>query len=384
MIATALRASLYGTVALLAIGCSCNEYDLVAPEENAPEGAWGQWLSMDTTPDGRLGITYYATEREQIRFAIGSPQSDGTVAWEHEDVDGHAEDGLNPGDRGKYGSMVVAPDGAIWASYHDAALGQLRVAKRTGPDRWSHDMAEAGSGLAPLYGMWTSIDLDADDNPVVAHYDGDKKELRIAHFDGEEWSGEKIDEGTDYSYVDPDTLETITLEADVGTYTRLLIHDGVEYIAYYDAANGTLKLAEGFAGSYTTSVIYDGHGQWPSMWTDGTTLAVAFHDSTEQDLVLATRTGSTWAYETVDDGDFMGADTEIVQKNDDFALLYFDGHNNDMRIAERASGAWTSSRLGGSNAAVGFHNEIAQAGDGSWWVASFDYTNRNVFARPIE
>ena len=382
-----IRSAALLSVAALATACTCrSDYDLVAPQERPPEGDWGQWLSMDTTPDGRIAMTYYATEREQIRFATGTPKADGTVSWEHEDVDGHAQDGLNPGDRGKFGSMVVSPDGTVWASYHDAALGQLRVAHRLSPDNWEHEMADAGGGFAPVYGMWTSIDLDAENAPVVAHYDGDRKELRVVHYEDGDWSAETIDEGDDFVTTDPETGEPVTVEADVGQFARLLIHENTEFIAYYDAAQGDLKLAEGFAGTYTTSVVYsEGDvGQWPSIWTDGTTLAIAFHDVTNQDLVLGTRTNGQWTFEVVDDGDFMGADTEVVWKGDDFAVVYFDGHNNDMRMASRVGGTWETERLGGSNEAVGFHNEIVQAGDGTWWAGSFDYTNRTVFVRPVQ
>lgn len=391
MIATLFRTTLLGSVALLAIGCGCrNDWDLNAIEENPPEEEWGQWLSMDTTPDGRLAITYYTTDANgAIRFASGSPRSDGTVLWEHEDVDGYPVDRLNPGDYGKYGSMKVGGNGQVWVSYHDEALGQLRVARRTGPGSWEAESADAGSSLAPKYGMWTSLDLTDEDVPVVAHYDGDKQELRIVHYDGESWSGETVDEGQENIYVDPDTSETITLEADVGSYARLMIHEGTEYIAYYDAAYGTLKIAEGFSGAYTTSTVdytaaSDDYGQWPSMWHDGTALYVAFHDVANQDLVLGTRRAGAWTFDVIDAGEFMGADTEIVSRNEEFTVVYFDGHENDMRLARRSGGAWQTERLGGSTAAVGFHNEIAQAGDGTWWVASFDYTNRSLFVRPID
>ena len=164
MSAFLLRSSLVGAVGLLAVGCGCRQdYDLITGVENPPEGEWGQWLSMDTTPDGRLAITYYSPERNgEVRFAAGVTRTDGTVSWEHEDVDGQAIDGLNPGDRGKYTSMKVAPSGTVWVSYHDEALGKLRVAQRVAPDSWVSDVADQGGGLAPNYGLWTSLDRDGD------------------------------------------------------------------------------------------------------------------------------------------------------------------------------------------------------------------------------
>jgi len=371
---------------LFLVGCNCRSesgFNPIDPHQGL-ENDHGSWLSMDLAPDGRLAVAFYDRTRGAVGFAVGDEVAEGRIAWRYEEVDGYPDkEGLNPGDRGKYASMKVTPDGAVWVAYHDSANGALRAAKRTGAT-WESELADAGSGLAPSAGHWASLDLDADGNPVVAHHEAGQKVLRVARHDGTAWSADTVWEGTDWTGPD-ETGEVVTRPADVGQFARLLIHDGTEYIAFYDAARQSLDLLEGTAGAYTHTVVHDGVdvGQWPSIWTDGTDLAIAFHDVADQDLLLATRSGGgAFSVEVVDDGEFVGADTEVFKKDGDYAILYFDGRYNDMKLATRSEGSWTRETLGGETTAVGFHNEVVETGDG-WWVASYDYTHRDIYVREL-
>ena len=120
------------------------------------------------------------------------------------------------------------------------------------------------------------------------------------------------------------------------------------------------------------------------MWTNGTDLAIAFHDVENQDLMLATRAGGgSFDLQTIATGEFVGADTEIFANGDEFAVLYFDGSENNMMVAREDGGAWVSETLGGDTTAVGFHNEVTELA-GQTWVASYDYTNRNIYIRTLE
>ena len=123
-----LRRLLVAAPAILATGCSCNQ-DYAFPDPlfvapDAPE-SFGSWLSMDAAPDGiRLVISYYDTVDGALGFAVGTPTADGTVEWEHEQVDGYAgDDGLDRGDRGKYSSLKVAGDGSVWLERFEPVTG---------------------------------------------------------------------------------------------------------------------------------------------------------------------------------------------------------------------------------------------------------------------
>jgi hypothetical protein len=369
---------------LIAAGCSCNQ-DYAFPERNevtfdAPEN-FGAWLSLDQAPDGvQIAMAYYDISEGALGFAVGSPQDDGTVVWAHEPVDGYTgDDGLDRSNRGKYASMKVSGDGSVWVAYHDADQGGLYVSQRLGPGNWSEpEKVDTGGGMAPSAGQWASLALDADNNPVIAHHDGGTGTLRMTRFNGTDWTSAEIWAGSDYTSTG-DTGEEVTLDANVGTYARLLIHDGTEYVAFYDAAWKTLNLLEGTAGSYTHTVVDDtgDAGQWPSIWTDGTDLRIAYHDVAQQDLVISTRSAGVWTREIVDSGDYRGADTEIFEHGEAFSVLYFDGVNSDQVLATD-EGGWTTQTVGGADAAVGFHNEVVQVG-GVYWFASYDYTNQTLF-----
>jgi hypothetical protein len=376
-------------------GCGgCREQNIVA--EGGPADApftddWGQWLSMAALPDGAPAVAYYNKTRGGLGLATGSFDADGAVSWEHEQVDGFTSDeGLDVGDRGTYASLAVAGDGTLWIAYRDQTLGTLRVASRTADAaEWTSAMAEAGGGASPSVGMFASIALNASSQPVVAHYDQGKGQLRVVRGDGTTFTGEVVDEGEP---VAADTAAgTEAGDADVGMFARLRIVSGVEYIAYYDAANGQLKLAWGGTGNYTIEVVDDGSvpegselpassdvGQWPDLMVVDGQIHIAYHDVANQDLRYAVGTPGDWTVTTVDTGEYVGADTALFLSGSAPAVAYFDGRNNDMKLAWRSGDTWQSDTVAGSTAALGFHNEVLTS-NGHTYAACYDYTNRSLW-----
>ena len=63
--------------------------------------------------------------------------------------------------------------------------------------------------------------------------------------------------------------------------------------------------------------------------------------------------------------------------------MYFDGFNNDQKQAKPADDSWATNVLGGELGAVGFHNEVTYA-SGTWWAASYDFTNNTLFIRTLQ
>ncbi|MBT3224597.1 MAG: hypothetical protein HN348_36480, partial [Proteobacteria bacterium] len=106
---SATRLLIFSSIAVYAAGCSCNQdYAFTKteiPSYTAPQDL-GSWLSMDVAPDGRrLVVAYYDREQTALGFAVGEPQEDGTVVWEHEHVDGYPDsEGMDTEDKGKFAS----------------------------------------------------------------------------------------------------------------------------------------------------------------------------------------------------------------------------------------------------------------------------------------
>lgn len=385
MLCRLLTATSLLATSLLAAGCSCNDQGFTPFFYNDLADDYGKWLSMDVAPDGRPVIAYYNVTMGALGFAVGDIQPDGTAQWNHEKVDGYADStGLDTGDVGQWCSMVVAPDGTVWIAYY--GNGALRVAHRVDGKWLPWEIADAGSGLAPKVGQWTSIALDSQYRPVVAHHDAASGTLRVSRQLDGSWTTEVAAEGDAWSGVDAEGAP-IEREASVGMYARLVIHEDTEYIAHFDAAHQRLVLTQGFTGAYTDTIVHEieggNVGHWPSLWTDGTATALAFEDRANGDLVFAERSGGgAFSTEIVDADEYVGADTEIFQREGEFAVLYFDGRYNDMKLATKDDSGWATEQLGGEDAAVGFFNEVVET-RGIQYVASYDYTNRHLFFRPL-
>jgi hypothetical protein len=363
-----------------------DEPDEVVPDPIPPDV--GSWLSMGVAPGGQLAIAYYDRDSTAYAFAVGTPSEDGTVAWATEQVDGYADpgSGMDSGDRGKYGSMKIAPDGTVWAAYWDATTKDLRYAHRTGgPKSWVTGRVD---GVAGAVGEWASLALGADGRPVIAYFDADARALKVARLSDAqdestpeyEWTAQTAWTGQAWSGTDAEGLP-ISRPAEVGRYARLMIDGGNEYIAYYDGAQQRLGLLEGNATNYTQSFISEegkNAGQWPSMMVDGGTLIIAYHDVGNQDLIVSIRQAGGWVHEIADGADYVGADTEVFTRAGKTAVLYFDGQNNDMKLATKTGAAWVTETLGAADNAVGFHNEQVRVDDG-FWTASYDFTTRQLF-----
>ncbi|HJN77351.1 MAG TPA: hypothetical protein QGF58_25725 [Myxococcota bacterium] len=375
-----------GTSVLLeaCTGCREDPVHLIDGEPEEPHDI-GQYLSMDVM-DGDPVVSYYDRTKGALAFSVGTIE-DGTVSWEEERIDGYAgDDGLDPGDRGKYTSLAVDGSGTAWITYYDSTNGNLFYARRSGKDDWETGLADTGSGPTPDAGLFSSLQL-RDDLPVVAHYDAGKGQLRIVHWNDNSWDSEVVDEGE--PFVAEDTASGLEdKDADVGKYAELLIDGSSTYIAYYDAANGDLKLAVDSGAGWEITVVDEGSidedgleadvGQWPSLLSSGGEIIIAYQDVTNQDLRIARGSGDTWTTELVDDGEWAGADGELFDNGSFPAIVYFDGEDNDVRLATSDGSAWTLDTLGGQEAGLGFHNETVTIG-GTRYVACYDYTNRTIW-----
>ncbi len=375
--------------ALLGFGAGCrSENNIITKDpdggEDGGDGSgeveepftndWGQWLSLGVMSDGRPAAAYYDVTAGAAGFAIATVNADGSVSWDHEEPDGYPDAaGADPGDRGRYTSMAIGADGTVWMAYRDNGAKNLRYARRTPTGAWSNGVADVGGGTSSDCGMFSSIALDGSGNPVIAHYDLAEGTLRVARWSGSAFSGSVVDEG-----VAPTDVEGAV--ADVGQFPRLLISNNVEYISYFDVANGDLKLANGAGGSFTTEIVdASGNvGAWSDMKIQDGTIHLAYHDVGNEDLKYATGAPGGWTIEVVDNGQTVGADTALVMGGTSPQILYHDGRNNDLRVAWRGSDAWSSDRVTGEQGALGFHNEVVST-SGVNWVGSYDYTARTLW-----
>jgi hypothetical protein len=370
---------------LIAAGCSCGqEFGLtnnfgsfVAPEPDEEPSNMGTWSSFDLSPDGgRLTMAYYDRSAEGVGYAIGTIDAEGAVTWAHERVDGYGE---GDPDVGMYAAQRTAADGSVWVAYHDADANTLRARKRVGGGVW-----EEATEVAPG-GMWASMVMDGS-RPIVAHADA-AGALYLSTLDDGEWSTEVIYRSAPTDWTGADGV--VETRPALVAQPRLLIDGDELLVAVHDAAKGELHLLGGDVDAadqsdFDDEVIASGDvGAWPSMVVHKGRLSIAYQDVAEQDLVVATREGNGWTIEVVDDGQMVGADSEIFSGDDALGVVYFDGWNGDAKLATADGGGWTTERIAGATTASGFHNETRAVGDRRF-VGTYDYTSHSFALVTVE
>jgi hypothetical protein len=370
------------------LACKACQEQKIAPVDTGEvvpfSNHWGKWLDMKSDSAGNPVVSYYDLTHGALGLATGevaNEEVDGSaISWTHEEVDGYPNvQGLDEGDRGSYSSLAITSTDKIWLAYYDTSLKTLRYATReNGSSDWTIGIADTGGGGTPDAGKFASIALDANEYPVISHYDVFRGTLRVTHFNGTSFTGEIVDEGTDYD----NGVEVVG--KDVGKFTSLQIVNGVEYIAYYDVAAGDLKLAHGTTGSYSVETVdADGDvGQWTSLQVVDGTIYITYQDITNDQLKIAYGTAGNWNYQVIDQGAAIGADSELLSTSNGLVVVYHDGYNNDIKLARRNGTNWSVSTLGGTDMALGFHNELIEI-NGNLFAGCFDFTNQSVWFSAI-
>lgn len=352
------------------------EKPAVVSDPPAPHDV-GSWLSMKADSKGNPVVAYYDRTSDALGFAVGKISGSG-VTWVTEEVDSYPdENGLNPGDAGRYTSMAFDNEGVPWIVYQDTTNGTLKYARKD-DGGWSMAIADSGGGAKSDAGYWASMTLDKDGNPVAVHYDKGRGDLRIARWSGDKFQGAIVDEGTDY---DPADSGLETIPANTGEYAKITVgDDGKEYIAYYDRAWGALRLAVGNGTSFNIVTVDDDGdvGQWPDIAVAGGKVYIAYQDVTLGHLKLAVGSGSSFDVEVVDASAYTGADTALWVDGSSPGILYFDGVNNDQKLARKDGAAWKIETVTGSESARGYHNESIEV-DGKRFSACYDYTTREIW-----
>ena len=334
----------------------------------------GLWASMEIAGSGEVIVAYYDYLEGGLALARKAASAS---AFTHEQVDGYtyeSDTGLpvNPGDRGRYLDLVLDGSDTPHLAYHDLDETSLMYSTWDGA-AWTSETIDGTSGSASV-GTFNSIALDASGNPAIAYYDAGEQALKFARKDAG-WVIETVDEG---ELLD-DAIASELDEPDVGLYNHLVQQDGTFWIAYYDRANGNLKLAHGTPGAWAIETLAgngDGdRGAWPYLFAETPgVFRLAFQDVGEQDLLLGRYEAAAFTYETIDAGDFVGADSVIATVGNGLRIHYFDGNNNDVKQAvELGDGTWDVTTLI-SDGAVGFSNNLLFH-DNLMYTCSFDYTS---------
>ncbi len=284
------------------------------------------------------------------------------------------------GSTGLYASIAVGTDGNPVIAYLDGTNNDLRVAKCanpacTGPSTLTTLDANGNTGY------FTSIAIGTDGNPVVSYYDLTSLDLRVAKCVNPACTGTP-------------TTTTVDAPGDVGAYNSVKVRaNGLPIISYLDATNGDLKVAScvnaactgtsTLTPAYTTGSV--GYYTSLAIATTGNPI-IASYDATNLDLVITrcanpecTGVSVSSALDTVSStGAFssiaIGADGNPV-------ITYLYNTDNDLRLA--ACGNPTCAGPASittveSFGVVGYYASLAIGADGRPIIAHYDVNEADL------
>jgi hypothetical protein len=117
-------------------------------------------------PQGKTHVSFAKPDNAGILYAVSTGGS-----WKFENV------GAVVGDPG-FTRICVNGDGGVFISYFNWAKTNLHVMTKSG-GTWTHELVAKGS----LVGLPHSIALGSDGYPLIAYYDGDNNDLKLARYD---------------------------------------------------------------------------------------------------------------------------------------------------------------------------------------------------------
>ncbi len=198
----------------------------------------------------------------------------------------------------------------------------LRHAQGSGDD-WNSEVIDPADGS----GRYAAAVADAQGALHVAYYDALHGDLRYASNSGGQWQ-----------------LETVDSDGDVGRHPAIALDSqGAVHISYFDGSRARLRHASNASGRWVTETVTSetGVGRYSTIATDGG-LRIAYYDMANGDLRLARHDGTGWSSELIDGGGDVGqALAMAVDSAGDLHISYFDATNAALKLASGRSGSWT-------------------------------------------
>jgi hypothetical protein len=338
-------------------------------------------------------------------------------SWSVSQVDNYA-------DVGKYASLAVDANNALYVSYFDTN-GYLRYATNKSGS-WDKQQV-----VPSVYAAGTAIALNSSGNPQINFYynaSSSNKGIRNTNFNGSAWSTpSNILPGTNYTptsdastsifhksgytymtFVKSGSLmyakntaanqytswNSTTLDSNSGSgLNNSIVVDSSGYVhaVGFNSSNNTLYYYTNSSGSFVRSTVEGPSsntlGKWCSLAIDSTnTLHVAFMETNGSPLSNGIRyryksPGSSWSSEqfVADAGTAGGYATLEVDSIGKVHISYYyytGSGNGKLRYATNLTGAWTSEDVDApSGTTVGNYSSLAVDSDETVSIAYYDASN---------
>ena len=235
------------------------------------------------------------------------------------------------GDVGLLNSITIGTDGNPVMSYYDLSNQDLKVLKCSSPSCSSSNTVVTLDSAGNV-GEYTSIAIGTDGNPVMSYFDATNGKLKVIKCSSPSCSSSNT----------PITLDSAS---NGGLYTSIVIGtDGNPVMSYYDSSNGDLKVVKcsnTSCSSSNTIVTLDSTGNVGSftsiaIGTDGNPV-MSYYDTSNQDLKVlkcsSPSCSSSNTPVTLDSAGNVGSYTSIaIGKYGNPVMSYYDTSNGDLKV----------------------------------------------------
>ena len=285
-------------------------------------GNVGGYTSIAIGTDGNPVISYYDFTNQDLKFVkCGNLEcsSGNTIRTL-----------LSAGNNGLGSSIIVDTDGYPVISFYDATNQNLRVAFCHSID-CGVSPSIASIGGSNNYGLYSSIALGVDGQPIIAYPDITLGQLLTTHCANNCTSS---------------ITEILSSGNSDGLYPSITIgEDGIPWISHYESNSDDLRITKCFAidcttGSSTKSIDNIGNvGEYSSitLGIDGYPI-ISYYDSTNGNLKVAKCFDSTCeinALYVIDQSGNVGRETSIAVPPDGLPVIsYRDFSNNNLKMVK--------------------------------------------------
>jgi hypothetical protein len=279
------------------------------------------------------------------------------------------------GDVGLNTAITLDSAGDPFISYHDQTNGTLKLA-RFKDSNWQIEVVD---NTQDHVGHYTSIELDALDNPRISYgrFLGNVGWLKYAAWTGSGWQLHDIDAKAQGS----------------GKHTSLALDlDGTPHISYTSFWNqNSAKYAHWTGSGWETEVVKKGGGggggNSPEFYMRGTSIVLdesgtpcfAFWGiGTDAGMSFACQAGRDWDIEIIEPGggDFGSSNSLVLDSAGVPHISYYVRSGNDLKYARRdpATGTWEVQVID-SIGDVGLYSSIDVDGNDIPHISYHDVTN---------
>ena len=213
-------------------------------------------------------------------------------------------------------TLGVSAGGIAHSTFFDGTLSRLRYA--TNPTgAWD----AVNISETPAAGKHSAMTVAADGTIHVSYFDETDNDLKYARQDGGDWL--RFD---------------VANTGVVGTWSDIVVREGVVYIVYVDVSNDELRLATGSDDTWTVTMIDADGGDFPDLvFTPDGFPHVAYYAAAS--VRHACDSGTGWEIETVDTL-VNQAEVGIGVLDGDKLLIAYQTINEDLKVGIRQAGDW--------------------------------------------